>query len=247
MTAYHGGKQRIGAQIAKTIHSFVTDIENEHGISIKGYCEPFCGMLGVYRHIPELFANHKPKMRYTVGDFHKSVIMMWKAAKNGWKPPTRTTEKQYEKLRKSTDSALKGYIGHQYSFGGQYFSGYSTKYGKNPDSSKASKKIQEIGLILDDTKTTIRHGSYAQYSKLKNYVIYCDPPYTNSFNKYRNEFDFKEFWDWCRDMSENNIVFVSGYSAPKDFEKIYSSKHKLTGIGARKRSKERVENLYVLY
>ena len=34
------------------------DIEHEYEFKIKGYCEPFCGMFGVYKHIPDLFDNH---------------------------------------------------------------------------------------------------------------------------------------------------------------------------------------------
>ncbi len=30
-------------------------------------------------------------------------------------------------------------------------------------------------------------------------------------------FDHPKFWDWCRKMSENNLVFVSEYKAPDDF------------------------------
>lgn len=43
MTAYHGGKQRIGKEIATVIADMTQDV------TIKGYCEPFCGMLGVYQ------------------------------------------------------------------------------------------------------------------------------------------------------------------------------------------------------
>jgi site-specific DNA-adenine methylase len=63
---------------------------------------------------------------------------------------------------------------------------------------------------------------------VKNYVIYCDPPYENARQEYYNEngekliFNSDKFWEWCRKMSENNIVFVSGYSAPRDFTKIWS-------------------------
>ena len=57
MSSYHGGKQRIGLEIAENIHLVSTIIEEHTDFVIKGYCEPFCGMLGVYRHIPELFSE----------------------------------------------------------------------------------------------------------------------------------------------------------------------------------------------
>ena len=53
MTLYAGGKKRIGEEIANVIY----DISNESNFKIKGYCEPFCGMMGVYQHIPELWKS----------------------------------------------------------------------------------------------------------------------------------------------------------------------------------------------
>lgn len=47
MTCYNGGKQRIGKKLADIIYDESLDIEYEYDFTIKGYCEPFCGMLGV--------------------------------------------------------------------------------------------------------------------------------------------------------------------------------------------------------
>jgi site-specific DNA-adenine methylase len=111
MTAYHGGKQRIGRDIANVIYDVSTMIERESGFKIKGYCEPFCGMLGVYQHIPELFSNHRPKLQYKAGDINESVIKMWKDVQKGWIPPTTCTEKRYNTLASSkTPSKEKGFV-----------------------------------------------------------------------------------------------------------------------------------------
>ena len=117
MSSYCGGKSRIGLKIAKEIYSMCKEIE------IKSYCEPFCGMLGVYQHIPELFRDHIPELKYKAGDINKSVIMMWKAAQKGWKPPTEPcTRENFEFLRSQISSSVeKGFYGHQCSFGGKYF------------------------------------------------------------------------------------------------------------------------------
>lgn len=45
----------------------------------------------------------------------------------------------------------------------------------------------------------------------------CDPPYQGTTSYKTGAFDHAEFWDWCRKMSENNIVFISEYKAPNDF------------------------------
>ena len=85
MTWYHGGKQRIGKKLSEIIVEASYDISNEENLTIKGYCEPFCGMLGVYRHIPKQLENKfEKKLTYKAGDVNKSVIMMWKDVQKGW-------------------------------------------------------------------------------------------------------------------------------------------------------------------
>ena len=201
-------------------------------------------MLGVYQHIPNLFDDHKPKLKYKAGDINKSVIKMWKSAQKGWKPPTFVSENQFNRLKQSTaNSAIKGYVGHQYSYGGQYFEGYAPKYGKSQDSSVASKRVCNIAKNLKDV--VFNPGMYTQFSNLKGYVIYCDPPYPNTYYKHKLDFDHDDFWNWCRKMSKDNIVFVSSYTAPKDFEEIFSTSHKLTGVIAG--NKKRVEKLFLLF
>jgi hypothetical protein len=61
MTSYHGGKNRIGRDIAQVIYQVASEVERQTGVRFKGYVEPFCGMLGVYRHIPALFEGHRPR------------------------------------------------------------------------------------------------------------------------------------------------------------------------------------------
>lgn len=241
MTSYHGGKQSIGKHIAEEI------IENsiDYLHFIKGYCEPFCGMLGVYRHIIP-FCH----LKYKAGDYNKSVIMMWKRAQKGWIPPTSCTEKRYNELKHSRSSAEKGFIGHQYSFAGQYFKGYRGLYGNHQEYIKASENVKAIGQLVTDVEFT--HGSYKQFSLLKNYIIYCDPPYTNTsyyFDEEHNRlsFDQLEFWEWCLQMSKHNIVFVSEYSCPikhKSIKKVYEKHVKLSGASPIQR--KRTEKLYMI-
>ena len=67
MTYYIGGKKNIGEEISNIIKKVSDILEKEKKIEIKGYCEPFCGMMGVYQHIPLLYENHKPKLKYKAG------------------------------------------------------------------------------------------------------------------------------------------------------------------------------------
>jgi DNA adenine methylase len=248
MTNYHGGKQKIGKELSKIIYEVSTDIENNYEFDIKGYCEPFCGMLGVYQHIPELFKDHNPKLTYKAGDGNKSVIMMWKAAQKGWKPPTSCSEEHYNELKyNKKDSAEKGFIGHQYSFGGQYFMGYRGIYGNKTRYEKASENVIRISKEIKNVD--FRYGDYTQFSDLKGYIIYCDPPYSNSKQIYSSQykFDTEKFWEWCDTMSENNILFVSEYKIPKKLkaELVFSKIVKLSGNTIKNR--KRNEKLFVIY
>lgn len=122
MVLYHGGKKQYGHKIAETIISLLPE-----GREFTVYCEPFCGMLGVFRHMlmkatPTLFQS------YFAGDLHASVIAMWQAIQQGWLPPEDgkqlLTQETFEKLdRQSSPGPLKAYMGFGFSYGGQFFQG----------------------------------------------------------------------------------------------------------------------------
>jgi site-specific DNA-adenine methylase len=212
MLPYHGGKSRICKQIAKAIY------ENTNTENIRGYVEPFCGALGVYQYIPNLFSPYK--LKYKGSDINKSLISMIKKAQKGWKPPTRRiTKKEFQKYKYDGKiSANKGFIGHVYSFRGVYLGGYFS-YSKTKIEHN-SKNVQRITKELKNVKFTT--GDYTQFSKLKKYIIYCDPPYADTQQKYSsgekfasNKFDNSAFWKWAVAMSKYNVIFVSEYTKPK--------------------------------
>ena len=127
MTSYHGGKQRIGKELAEIIVDESIDIEDEYDFTIKGYCEPFSGMMGVYQHIPDLFKQKHAKINYVAGEINESVVNMWDATKKGWKPPIQNCGRNnFYKLKQDIDSksALKGFVGHVNTMRGCYFDGY---------------------------------------------------------------------------------------------------------------------------
>ena len=103
------------------------------------------------------------------------------------------------------------------SFGGKFDNGYAREkgsdettfigYGKR-NAQKQSPNLQGVKFI---------NGSYDEYSDFKNCLIYCDPPYEGTTSYKTGAFDHTKFWDWCRKMSEKNLVFISEYKAPDDF------------------------------
>lgn len=247
MTSYHGGKQKIGKKIAENMYIISKIIEDHTDFQIKGYCEPFCGMLGVYQHIPELFHNHKPKLKYKAGDVNKSVIMMWQAAQKGWKPPINVTKKEYDRLKYDKPSAKKGFIGHQCSFGGKNFRGYVKNRCSGSKIKHGSQNVIDISRNMHNIN--FKAGEYTQFSNLKGYIIYCDPPYSK-YSDYYDEnhkilkFDNDAFWNWARRMSKYNLVFVSEYKAPKDFRTVIKIKSHVSYGDQRQNSN--IEKLYMM-
>lgn len=68
----------------------------------------------------------------------------------------------------------------------------------------------------------ISNKDYKEFSDVKDSIIYLDPPYKNTKKAYsHNNLNYEEFFDWCKDIGKENIVLISGYDMPKDFECIF--------------------------
>ena len=158
---------------------------------------------------------------------------MWKAAQRGWIPPTKLINQEtFLKLKHTkTSSAEKGYIGHFYSYMGKYFVPFDNSHTPKQAREQSDKIVQIAHAVKNVMFTT---GSYEIMAKLKNFVIYCDSPYEERSQYYgengipRQKLDFHKFWDWCRNMSQFNLVFISAYSAPKDFNEVFKMSSRTT-------------------
>lgn len=237
---YHGGKKRIGDKLA----TFIFEETQRRKYTPLGYCEPFCGMLGVYGHILPLFNNVPSCLTFLASDLNKSLILMWQALQKNWIPPTKhlTPTRFFKMKQTNVSSALKGYYGHFYGYMGKYFVTYDTAV--TPKSAiLGSKRMVNMGKKI--TKISFSHGPYSIQSHLKNYVLYLDSPYIEYSQYYQEgakpqpKLNFPEFWDWCRLMAKTNLVFISAYSAPADFKVVFEIKSKTP-------SSYRMERLYMI-
>jgi DNA adenine methylase len=200
---YLGGK----AKIAKQIVNFLETVKKPNQVFI----EPFLGGCNI---LPLMGGE-----RYGF-DINKDVILLYQALQNGWVPPQHITEDEYINLKESTESsALRGFVGICCSYSGKWFGGYArdnTKrnYALNGHNSALKLAPQIKNAIFD-------YASYERIKGIKNSLIYCDPPYENT-TRYTNAFDHTNFWEWVRNTSKDNDVYVSEYSAPDDFECVWS-------------------------
>ena len=61
---------------------------------------------------------------------------------------------------------------------------------------------------------TVTTGDYRALNFERGGIIYCDPPYKSTEERYGWEFDFDAFYSWCEHQA--NPVFISEYTMPED-------------------------------
>ena len=219
---YYGGKYRTGKEIAEVLKQITNTV------NIKGYIEPFCGALGVMRHMTDDYYE------CYASDGCEDLIMLWKEVQqNTFKKPNMT-EKLWLRLKESKiPSALRAYAGFGCSFSGQWFSAYSQKYKETSQNDEAYNGLMKVQPFIKNI--SFNHRDYKKHSKKiekGGYLIYCDPPYTNSYVKHKAcsyDFNHEEFWNIMRLWKKwGNIVVISERSAPRDFKCIW--KKSLTNL-----------------
>lgn len=137
-------------------------------------------------------------------------------------------------------------------FGAKYFGGYArSKSDKfiGEKTSMAIKNLKKQAPNLKDIKFMNCSFLDLPKDKIKGYVIYCDPPYRGTTKYKTEEFPYEEFYEWCREMSKNNIVLISEYNMPDDFECIWQKETKVNFDSNRVSNDDknnRIEKLYIV-
>lgn len=201
-----GSKNRI----AKHILPIMLAEAEKHNVTT--WVEPFVGGGNMIDKVPDTFRKigadlnpHTIAAMLAIRDFPNSL-------------PDTVTEEEYKRLKGTPPNSIASWIRFECSFGNRFEGGYArAKDGKNyagighRAAIKQSPKIQDVEFIccpyIDLTEN------------ITNSVIYCDPPYQGTTGYKTGQFNHEEFFDWRRLMkSKGNIVFVSEYNAPDDFE-----------------------------
>ena len=209
---YMGGKGRIGRELAGVIlaSSSSRDV----------YLEPFMGGGSTWKHLAPYFSTAY------AGDVHEDLMLMWKAAAEGWTPPSIVNEEKYQAVRKQrSPSALRGFVGFGCSFGGKWWGGYARSAANGNDyyARHAAKSVIEIAALCPPNRPgELRHCSFREWTPAPGWVIYADPPYANT-TKYKDNFNTMAFWNKMQDWVclYGADVFVSEYAAPKGWQAIF--------------------------
>lgn len=228
---YMGSKTRFKKQILQKLNT-----EN------RVYIEPFAGGMNMIDGVRDA------KMRIA-NDSNKYLISMFQALYFGW-IPERITKDQYLQLKKlNGPDYLIGWAGIACSYSGKWFGGFAdvvtTRGGfrdyQDEAIRNALKQIQNLKDVL------FISGSYDQLEIPDGAIVYCDPPYAGTTG-YKDSFNSDKFWQWVREKSKKNDVFVSEYTAPDDFECVLQieTKSSLSANGMSGGSKSSTEKLFTI-
>lgn len=207
---YFGGKQRI----AKQLVSFLKPYQEGY----QGFFEPFVGGCNI---IPEMSGKR------IAGDVNGYIIEMYKALQQGWLPPQSMSEEQYQYIKehKSEKPALTGFTGIGCSYSGKWFGGFARNATGRNYCLNAYNSVVKLSVRLHGiTFMCLNYKNVAP----KDFLIYCDPPYSGTCGyTAAGSFDTEHFWNTMRKWSRNNLVFISEYTAPDDFECVWQTETKL--------------------
>ena len=228
---YLGSKNRISKYIAPIIQSAITP-------ETKAYIEPFVGGANMIDKI-----DHPLKIGF---DNNQYLIALLRKLQTEipFNPP-HIGEDEYRdiKLNKNNYPAwLVGYVGFNLSFGAKFFGGYA-KYNKRNFNNEAIQNLRKQQINLKDIKFVYKDFKHINISKIKNCVIYCDPPYKNATKYQFKNFDYEYFYKWIKELSLNNKVFISEYSMPSEFTEIWN---KQITISINPNTQYKTEKLYTL-
>jgi DNA adenine methylase len=227
---YMGSKRRISKEI-------LTIILKERKPE-QWYVEPFCGGCN------SLDKVDNPRIGSDINEY--LIALLKEIQKQIPFNPPHIGEKEYKEIQHDKEKYPKwlvGYVGFNLSFGAKFFGGYRRdKAGIRNYENEAQQNIkaQQNNLM----------GIYfhcCNYDELfvpKGSIVYCDPPYKDT-TKYQSKFDYEKFYEWCREKSKTNTVFISEYWMPEDFKCVWE-KELSSNLDVSSTGKRNIEKLFTI-
>ena len=233
---YMGSKSRFAKHIGSILSSAAAST---------CYVEPFGGGMN-------MISNVTAPMRIA-NDINKDLIELFKALNAGWRPKSYYTKDEYDWFKGNNGSPHeRAWLGICCSYSGKWFGGFAGKVKtKEGLRNYQQEAIDNVLKQLESLKGVIfTCGDYRLTPIPAGSVVYCDPPYadTTGYSGANTSFDSSGFWDWVRDISKNNTVFVSEYKAPPDFTCVWQqeTKSSLSVTKNGQESKRSIERLFTI-
>jgi len=108
------------------------------------------------------------------------------------------------------------------------------------------EQLQQLERLEQLQQLEFTNFSYDIVNIPKNAVIYCDPPYQGTTEYSEGAFNHDKFWNWCREISKTNHIYISEYNAPDDFMPILTFPQKSTLQGGnQKHNNQPDEKLFI--
>ena len=76
------------------------------------------------------------------------------------------------------------------------------------------ERLERITDVDVPPVLTVTTEDYKALTFERGGIIYCDPPYKSTEERYGRGFDFEDFYSWCEHQA--NPVFISEYTMPED-------------------------------
>ena len=232
---YVGSKARLSKDIAPIINKLI----KENNITL--FEDWFVGGANMIDKI-----KCEKKIGYDINEY---LIEMWNALQQGYAIPPNVDKAEYIRVKDNIKDYPKEYVAIV-GFCATYNAGWFRRYG-----GQAINKFGKIRNYYDEAKRNIEKQvpnildidfickDYKEILPQNNSLIYCDIPYkSSSYEMYQEKFNHNEFWERMRTISKNNIVLISEYDAPKDFECIFEKQ--LTTSFDNKQTKKDTEKLF---
>ena len=221
------------ARIAKHILPIMLQEAEKKGIT--EWVEPFVGGGGMIDKVPDTFE----RIGY---DFNEHVIYAMKDIRDRAKDlPESITEEYYKEIRGDSPEMINSWLRFVASFGGKFDGGFARE---KPDSKSVIGRGFVRNFVMEAKRNALKQSPKIQNVKFicdsyenldfENCLIYNDPPYQGTTGYKTGAFDHDKFFDWCREQAKKNVVFVSEYNAPDDFECVWQGEIKTNFASNRK-------------
>lgn len=181
------------------------------------YIEPFVGGGNILAEIPERYD------RYGY-DINKYLIALYKYLCTDEPMPENITKEEFLDIKANPNNYPDWKVacaGILCTYGAKWMDSYG-----NPRNSNSSRKnsyqesLSQINKQRPFFKTTYWDCKDYKDIVLPNdpALIYCDAPYidTTKYN-YIRSFDFNEYYDWLKEISQKHFVVISEMKMPDDF------------------------------
>lgn len=237
---YQGSKNGIAKYIVPIIQKY---IEDNH---IDTYIELFVGGANII---------DKVKCKNRIGyDINDNLITLLKYIQSDITisiAPNICEFEHYKDVRANqyTGKYSREYvslIGYSASYGGRYFDGgYGRdRTGKRNIYYERITHLREQAPNLEGIELGVHDYRDLNVEDYKNCIFYLDPPYKGTKQYAKQSIDYEEFYEFCRKLSKANIVFISEYNMPDDFECIWQKEKKVYQKSDRVMADVRTEKLY---